>query len=272
MVRNLFLLFMLAHAFTAYATEADLDLETLTQDFVVEVKQIHIPGHPNACNPCIIRWQEQLLLSFDAYMDREDQPDAIGLVYLDEDFNVVGQPQILDLAKNLWQDPRFVINENRLYLVFNGAIPGGVRRMFMVEVQCKEGNFQAESPEALLTFANQNPDQWERNWIPFSYNNRILLTYGLMPHRIMQPLLGTQRCEDISSTLFTPGWDWGTPKPGTTAQLDKDHYLAFFHSIKVMPTQHSDGKSIQHYFMGAYTFEKLPPFCYQVHESNSNCG
>lgn len=237
-----------------------LDLETMTQDFVIEVKQLHIPGHPDACNPSLIRWHRQLLLSFDAYIERDDQPDGIGLTYLDDDFNVIDKPQILVLPMNLWQDPRLITIDDRLYLVFNGAIPEGIRRMFVVQVRFDDGKFSVETPEALLHFPKENGERWERNWIPFVHNNTLFLTYSLFPHRVLQPFLGTHRCEDVSSTTFSSAWNWGTPKPGTAALLDGDHYLALFHSTKIIATTHSEGKSIPHYFMGAYTFESHFPF------------
>lgn len=281
MLKHIFSFFILinlsipwaGHCFTLSTDiDAALDLEIVRQDFVVEVKQLHIPGHPNACNPSVIRWHHQLLLSFDAYIGRDDQPDGIGLAHLDDDFNVIGEPQILDLPKNLWQDPRLVATEDRLYMVFNGAITSGIRRMFVAQVRCDSGKFIIDTPEALLTFPGENAEQWERNWIPFTYNNTLFLTYSLVPHRILQPLLGTQRCEEVCSTTVSSAWNWGAPKPGTAAHLDGDRYLALFHSIKVMPTTHSEGKSIQHYFMGAYTFENHPPFAITALSRNPIVG
>ncbi len=237
-----------------------LDLETMAQDFVIEVKQLHIPGHPHACNPSVVRWEDRLLLSFNAYIGKEDQPDAMGLLYLDDDFNGIGAPQIVNFCGDLWQDARLITLKENPYLVFNGAIEGGTRRTFVSQVGCDSGKFTLTAPEALLYFPGETAEKWERNWIPFVNRDALFLTYSLMPHRILQPFLGTQRCEAVSSTPFSGLWEWGTLKPGTSAYLDGDHYLGLFHSVKVMPTVHSEGKPIQHYFMGAYTFESEPPF------------
>lgn len=239
----------------------DIDLEEMSQEYVLEVKQLHIPGHPMACNASIVRWHDRLILSFDAYSaGKEDQPDLMGLAILDEDFNIMGSPQILDIPKNLWQDARLVVLHDALYLVFNGAVNGGVRRTFIAQAHFNGTEFTLEEPQALLHFPGENPNQWERNWIPFVYNNSLLLANYLSPHRILRPLLGSQECEEVASSNFSSSWAWGTPKTGTTAQLDGEHYLAFFHSIKVMSSIHSDVTPIQHYFMGAYTFEDRPPF------------
>lgn len=186
-----------------------------------------------------------LLLSFDAYTKENNEPDQIGLVFLDDEFNVISEPQILNLPRNLWQDPRLITIEERLYLVFNGAINNdGLRRMFVTRVNYDNGKFKVDAPEALLHFPGEKAGQWERNWIPFVNCNTLFLTYSLNPHRILQPILGTQRCEEVSSTTFSSEWNWGTPKPGTAAHLDGNHYLALFHSTKVMSTIHSEGEAI----------------------------
>ncbi len=255
--------------FTLLATailQADLspNLEEMSQEYVLETKQIEIPGYSTACNPSVASWRDALLLSFNAYSDDANakaiSPDQMGLVWLDNDFHVISTPQILDVPSNLWQDARLLNMEGRLYLVFNGAIENGIRRMFVAQVHYDGLKFSLDTPECLLHFPGEQFNQWERNWVPFAYSNQLLLTYSVSPHRIFQPLLGTQTCTEISSTPFSGTWAWGNPKPGTSAYLDGDEYLSIFHSVKVMPTVHSKGESIQHYFMGAYTFENRPPF------------
>lgn len=51
----------------------DVDLEKMAQDYVLEVKQLYIPDYPTACNASIVRWQDKLILSFNAYsIGKED--------------------------------------------------------------------------------------------------------------------------------------------------------------------------------------------------------
>lgn len=243
------------------ALPPDIDLEEMAQDYVLEVKQLNIPGYPTACNPSVVRWHDKLILSFNAYsIGKEDQPDLMGLAILDENFNITGNPQILEVSKNLWQDARLVVLDEALFLVFNGAINGGLRRTFIAQAHFNGIEFSIGLPEVFLNFPGENPNQWERNWIPFVYNNSLLLATHLSPHRILRPILGSQKCEEIASSNFSSSWTLGTPKTGTTAHLDGKHYLGLFHSVKVMPSIHSEKKPIQHYFMGAYTFENAPPF------------
>ena len=220
---------------------------------------MHIPGYPTACNPSITRWHNDYVLSFDAYLENEKMPDRMGLVWLDSDFNVISEPQILPI-KNTWQDPRLIPIGDRLYIVFNGSVEMGTRRTFVSEVFDDQGHLSIGDAESLLDFHGMKKDVAERNWVPFVYSDKLLLAYSLMPHRILYPVLGTQTCEEFSSTDAAFTWGWGSPRPGTTALLDGDHYLGFFHSSKVMATIHSGGKPLQHYFIGAYTFEANPPF------------
>lgn len=204
------------------ALPPDVDLEQMTQDYVLEVRQLHIPGYPTACNASVVRWQDRLILSFNAYsVGREDQPDLMGLATLDEDFNVTGTPQILDVPKNLWQDARLVVLNDALYLLFNGAIDGGTRRMFLTKTHFNGREFSVEPPKPFLHFPGENPTIWERNWIPFVYDHSLLFATRLLPHKILRPVLENHTCEEIVSSEFSCSWCWGAVRTGTTAYLER---------------------------------------------------
>lgn len=225
------------------------------QDFVLETRQLKIPGHPTACNPSIVRWGDAFLLSFNAYTGDGLEPDRMGLIRLDDQFNPVGTAYILN-TRDTWQDARLVVMEDRLYSVFNGTAPTGVRRTFVSEVHDDGVELGIDMPRCLLDFPGMNEGLGERNWVPFAYVDTLLMTYSIVPHRILQPLPGTEKCMDYACTSPCLDWQWGTPRAGTTALLDGDHYLAFFHSSKMV-------SSVQQYFMGAYTFDCRPPFAIQ---------
>jgi len=283
MINFFAILFIYSLNFFLFANEY-LDLEDgEKQDFILELKKIHIPGHPHAFNPSIIRWQDCILMSF-----REIKyftplsakffnstgifnfcGSCIGLIRLDEDFNPIGKAQLLDLKPphiySRSEDARLFIIEDRLYIAYSDNrdevfSEGGVR-MYIAELDFDGMNFFLQNMERLYGFEGENKNRREKNWVPFDYNGTMLLAYSLIPHRILKPLLGTGTCESIATSEGSIQWEWGELRGGTPAiPVDGNQYLSFFHSSKEIPTVHSNKETVLHYFMGAYTFSLHPPF------------
>lgn len=247
------------------------DLEDLVQDFVLETKQILIDGYPNAFNPSIIRYQGRLLLCFRFYESITGATDKIGLVWLDDELNPASSAQIIDFRLNdpfcimKRQDPRLVALGESLFIVYNNVLEfpkdREIRRMAFAELFFDGERFSAGNSDCFVRFEKERIDRSEKNWVPFEYNGELLLAYSLVPHRIFRPLFGKSECELVASTLGKMKWDWGVLRGGTPALLnDEGEFLSFFHCSKSMCTVHSKGRSIPHYFMGAYTFSAEPPF------------
>ena len=247
-----------------------VNLESSPQDFILETQRIEIPGYLNAYNPSIMRWQGRLLLSF-----RIRQPETlfyqIGLVFLDEQFRPIEPPQLLDirfpdpLSIPTHQDPRLILAGNRFFIVYNNILlrdfKPEIRRMFIVEVSFDGKGFYTNAPEYLRYYEAENPARSDKNWVPFDFEGQLLLARFIQPHWILQPILGTGACPTFAKTNCTINWGWGDLRGGTPALLiNPDEYLAFFHSSVNLPSLHSNGKVVQHYFMGAYTFSSHPPF------------
>lgn len=248
-----------------------IDLEESSQEFVLETKRIEFPGFKGAFNPTLIRYQDQLLMAFRVRDSITRSTNAIGIVALDENFNPLQAPQIIHIPRcslhspsRLQQDPRLVSANNKLFLVYSdmtyGRLVNEMRRVFMTELQLIKGEWVADRPDAILHFEGAKDFRSEKNWVPFEYDNQLLLGYSLTPHRILNPLIGSGTCETVSTTLGNIQWDWGVLRGGTPALLQGNQYLAFFHSSKKMATVHSQGRILQHYFVGAYTFAAHPPF------------
>lgn len=247
-----------------------VDLEDRAQSFVLKTKKIDIPEYPNAFNPSIIRWRGSLLLCFRIY-GPNGSTNRIGLTWLDEEFNPIGQPQELNILVNdpfsrtKRQDPRLIAIGDRLFIAYNNVLARipqrEIRRMLIAEVFFNGEGFFADNPECLIHFEGENDLRSEKNWVPFVYNHHLLLSYSINPHRVLHPLLfGTGECNTVASASASIPWKWGDLRGGTPALLEGDEYLAFFHTCKSMSTVHSQGKNIPHYFMGAYTFSAHPPF------------
>lgn len=249
---------------------AHIDLDELAQGFVLEVKKIEIAGYPHAYNPSIVRWKGSFLMNFRFLDPGTRTASKMGLIWLDDEFNPIGEPQLLkmefydDSCIMKRQDPRLIVIEDRLYAVYNNVLKGlanrEIRRMCMTEIHYDGKDFYSERSEPIFDFEGKKETRSEKNWVPFDYRGNLLFAYSLLPHKILQPILGQNRCETISSTTGNIRWDWGVLRGGTPALLIDGEYIAFFHSTIDMITAHSRGKKVPHYFMGAYTFSAEPPF------------
>lgn len=243
------------------------DLEEGIQDFVLETKQIIIPGFPGAFNASLVRWRDSLFLSFRVRNAAMLSTFEMGLVQLDDNFNIISEPKILAIYGNAaafskHQDPRLIVLRDELYIVYSSFVTIDqmvTRRMVVAKIEPCDDGFCINNPIGLLFFDGAS-SRWEKNWVPFCYNNNLLLAYSLIPHRIFKPLIEFGVCPTVSSSASTIDWSWGELRGGTPALLDDDRYLAFFHSSIKIATVHSQGKAMPHYVMGAYTFAAHPPF------------
>lgn len=250
-----------------------INLADMPSNFVLETKKIEVPGYPLAFNPSIIRWQGSLLMSFRILPDRKRKFEArIGLAFLDENFNVIGEPQLLETAEpssNIaarTDDARLVIINNQLWLVYSDnkepTISKKGFRVYISQLISDGLKFSLLDPECLTTFEGESPHLREKNWGPFDYQGHLFLTYSLVPHRIFYPIPKSSTCITIAETKnnMHHQWQWGMPRGGTPGLLDNGQYLSFFHSSMDMESVQSKGKTSLHYFMGAYLFSSTPPF------------
>ncbi|MCL4361237.1 hypothetical protein M1446_02675 [Candidatus Dependentiae bacterium] len=268
MYKNICTLFLLCSVLQCIAAQELIDLEKNLQDFVLETKQIIIPEFPGAFNASIVRWQDSLLMCFRVRDNNSISTFEFGFVWLDDDFNPISTSKILQIygdpsSYRQNQDARLIVVKNKLYILYNNFIKiaedNVSRRMFIAELHCDKEKFFIENPTCLQPI-NKMSKRWEKNWVPFNYNNNLLLAYSLAPHNILNPSLDTGKCETESSTHSFVNWKWGELRGGTPALLDGDQYIAFFHSSTYLATEQSGGKKMQHYFMGAYTFLPKSPF------------
>lgn len=246
------------------------DLSTKAQSFILEEKQIFIPGYPDAFNPSVVRWKDgSILLSFRTRDPLTNNPNLIGFVFLDENFDPVSKPTLLKIIGELplnvsrEQDPRIVFSGNHYYIVYNNIMSNGdleTRRMLLAKLHHNLGYFFIINPQYLLNFIG-DPHIWkEKNWTPWDHNGELMLSYSLNPHRVLKPTLTDESCISISLTEATIPWRWGILRGGTPALLDGDEYLGFFHSVLAMKSVQSKGNNMAHYFMGAYRFKKDAPY------------
>lgn len=259
-----------------------VNLEDRAQDFVLETKRIELPGHPYAFNPSIVRWRGALLMSFRELPLPEDafpcqihssSISQLGLVFLFEDFTLDGMPQLLEIPGRIVdgknecrsEDARLVVVDGRLYIVYSDnrdeEVTEGGFRMYVAEIDYDGEKFSLKNLEVINHFPEASPKRREKNWVPFDYFGSLLLAYHIDPHTILYPCLdGSESAEGLFSTKQDISWKWGEIRGGTPALRCGSQYLSFFHSSIDVATDHSCGEVMPHYFMGAYTFQKNPPF------------
>src|SRR5680860_794343 len=80
--------------------QALINLEATRQDFVLETKQINIEGYPDAFNPSIVRWNGKVLMSFRARDPLTNSASLVGFSWLNENFDPVGNPQMLIIKRS----------------------------------------------------------------------------------------------------------------------------------------------------------------------------
>jgi predicted GH43/DUF377 family glycosyl hydrolase len=247
------------------------NLEDRAQDFVLGVKQIKLAEYPHAFNPSIVRWKGSLLLSFRIIPDPKHSFTAqLGVVWLDEQLEPQGKPQLLSLRNEHTHTPcraedgRLITIGDRLFFIYSDnedtIISKGGFRVYLGEIHFDGTHFEIKNIQRMTSFPGNDPHRREKNWVPFIYQQQLLLAYSLSPHIIFRPLSGQHAAELFSASYNKIPWAWGELRGGTQAFKEGDHYLSFFHSGRRMATEHSHGKEMLHYFMGAYVFSAEPPF------------
>ena len=246
------------------------NLDERVQDFILEEKQIHIPGYPHAFNPSIIRWENgKLLLSFRAHDPLTKTPNLMGFVWLSDNFEPEDDPVFLTiyggrhLKLSRAQDPRLIKAGESFYIAYNNIISDNdleTRRMLISKLNFHEGKFYIYNPEPILSFFGDSKNWIEKNWAPFDYEGDVHFSYSLNPHRIFKLMPDSTACETLALSRADIDWKWGELRGGTPSLLDGESYLGFFHSFLDMKSIQSGGQKISHYFMGAYRFQRNYPF------------
>jgi predicted GH43/DUF377 family glycosyl hydrolase len=244
-----------------------------TGDIVTSIKKIEIEGFPEAFNPSIIKTEDGFLLTFrHCLTPNHPSISYIGIVKLDNDLKVISSPRLLntrseyELTPSQAEDARIFGFNNKVYVIYNDnetIISPTVeqrRDMFIAQVQFVGDDFVLSRPLKLTHENKYATVNWQKNWVPFEWNGKLLMGYSINSHEVLEASLTT----GISKTLFISSnkikWKWGNLRGGTPAQLVDGNYLAFFHSSIVTRSEASYYQSMHHYYMGAYTFSANPPF------------
>ncbi len=217
---------------------------------VLEVLDLDLINVKNPINSSIESFGNDFLLT---YRINEKDASYIGLSILDKNLKEKDFKKI-DVNSKSAEDPRIFKFKNDYFLIFNDKldIKHNCRVMFIAKLNKK---FEIEYKTPL--YLHIKPV--EKNWTPFTYKNRLHLSYGLMPHKVME--LENLEKNSLKHLVFEKNpcysrffWKWGSPRGGTPAKLVDGEFLSFFHS------SFGKNKNKKIYVMGAYMYQKDPPF------------
>lgn len=241
---------------------------------VLSTKRIFFEEFPEAHNPSLIAFESGYLLTFRYIPSLYTYPwiSHIGVVLLDKSFDPISRPQLLKIrpkcSKTLSQaeDARIFSHKGRLFIIYNDNIEienpslSDRRDMFIAELFCVNGFFSVSAPRKLIYEEKYQTQLWQKNWTPFEYKGKLLMTYTVNPHEIINPNLVNGSCYLYDMTIPDLNWDWGTLRGSSPPLLDEGEYIAFFHSGIYISSSASWGSYMWHYYIGAYTFSSEPPF------------
>jgi predicted GH43/DUF377 family glycosyl hydrolase len=243
-------------------------------DVVTSTKRIRLKEFSTIWNPSIVKVKHGFLLSF-RYCLAPTYPwiSYVGVVFLNDKLEPISTPQLLNtrdeasITSSQAEDARLVVFNNEIYLLYNDNVevenPNYTvdrRDMYISKLSIHKHKVTLEKPLKLFHTEKYHQIRLQKNWVPFEWKGHLMLSYSLNPHEVVYPNLKTGECPSFCETAFESHWRWGGWRGGTPAQLVDGEYLAFFHSPNVTATEASKGILMYHYFMGAYTFSRDPPF------------
>jgi predicted GH43/DUF377 family glycosyl hydrolase len=270
----IFCFFLLFIPFNLESKEREIDsflAELLSGSSIVKKTQINLRDYPNAYNPSLIPYQGGYLLSF-RYICRCPKKfkndyrvdfSFIGVARLDKNFKVSEKTvQLLNITSHssnfslTAEDARLLNVGDRIFIIFNDIPPSnmtGKNVMYIGELIEEQGIFVLKEPAKPLIYSLAT--QTEKNWSPFSCGDKLYVIYSDDPRVILEVDSRTGFCQEVSRSRSNLNWDLGQIRGGTPAYLVDNSFLTFFHSS--FPANNSKGRV---YVMGAYIFDRDPPF------------
>lgn len=276
MMKFLFLFLVLTPNLFAVplALEADkIHADKIKEQKIIKgIKRICLEKYPDAYNPSILKIKEGFLLSFRYVPDRFKSFSYIGIVKLNENLDVISEPVLLDtkfdyLLDSQAEDARLFRYDDKIYLIYNDC-PNEVwlgfesqrRDMYMVELKTEGERFVLSKPLKLVHAKKYPTTKVQKNWVPFEWNGQLFLTYSINPHEVLWVDYESGMCHSVFETNLYLNWNYGPLRGSAPPQIVDGEYLSFFHSCIQTVSPATRGEKLWHYYMGAYSFSKSPPF------------
>lgn len=257
-------------------------------DAVVDHQQIEpyqLQQHHVAYNASIAQVEKDFVMAFriDAAATDPNGEHTGGLsqhlavMGLDANFEPTGPYQILPTPHEPGcspsaEDPRLISVNGTAYVIYNAAVytgPRPGRRMYVARLKMptEQGeSFGLDAAKEILLAHPGRGRRVEKNWTPFVYRDHLHLIYETNPPSVYR--LDESTLDDsgawavahfVSQSTETVDFSFGSMRGGTPAVFDAElnQYISFFHSAQ--DANFGIGRQ-RYYFMGAYTFDKEPPF------------
>ena len=198
------------------------------------------------------------LFSYVYYIELDNNADTVDLRILDLDY------QSLSLCNKFFgnvnvngiEDPKIFFHSGDYYVISN-VLGSSLQPYPCSNTMCI---YKLSSPKSTFTLLHPPPfaplSQKQKNWSPFSFDNRLLVEYSVNPHIILEIDLLTGSSSPIYNTSFPDASSLSVtghssihcgPPP---VLLPNNQFLAIGHQR----VTHGD---YTHFF---YTFEAHPPF------------
>lgn len=243
-------------------------------DSIISTKQIKVDEFSCIWNPSLIKIDEGFLVTF-RYCLAPKFPwiSYVGAMLLDNNLEPISCAKLLatrnekDRTSSQAEDARLFTYKGEIYLLYNDNVsdenPKWFHRrdMYLAKILINGDSIDLSKPLKLIHAEKYTHTRIQKNWVPIEWKGQLLLAYSMNPHELLIPNLETGECQKMCETSFScDWWKWGEWRGGTPAVLDEGEYLGFFHSSNIVASEASNGITMYHYYMGAYTFSSSPPF------------
>ncbi len=148
------------------------------------------------------------------------------------------------------------VNDSLLYLVYEDPI-----FHISYSILKKFPNNSIGTTGTFLIKPDWNSGYPQKNWIPFIYNDSLLMIQSIQPLRVVKvyPQFGSNFNADAVTFSLSHAhdlhWPYGDIRGGTNPIRVGNQFLAIFHTRTILPYN-----KMVTFVCGAYTFSASPPF------------
>jgi predicted GH43/DUF377 family glycosyl hydrolase len=160
-----------------------------------------------------------------------------------------------------FEDPRIFKFRNKLWIICHFR---GINFPYPSLVNTNNFNnnniliFPIDNSSKPILLYYKNMKKWEKNWMPFEYNNNLYIIYSINPsHKILLVDINTGKCTDIYETKSRiPSREFGNGSPPQLIKIFNKEYLLCIAHIRGL-YKNNNNITRKNIF---YLFNKDPPF------------